>query len=553
MKNKIVIFIVILTLLTGAIGFWYYQKGSYSKDVLKLEALGPEETELLKEVEYTVKYKNNGNARLEKAKLIFEYPEHSIVGDGKALRQEIYLEDIYPGQERTLSFKGRLFGNENETKTLKAWLSYQPKNLKARYESATTFNTAIKRSPVNFEFDLLSKVEAGKELNFRLNYFSNIDYPISDLGILVEYPSGFDFIKSVPKTLEKTEWEIGLLNKAEGGRIEIAGKLTGEVGEGKVFRAKLGSWQDGEFVVLKEITKGVEIIQPALYIFQQINNNPEYTASPGDLLHYEIFFRNIGDGALTNLFLVVRLEGEAFDFDTIKSSQGDFGSGDNSIVFDWRRVSKLQFLDAQEEGKIEFWVELKKDLSSLGQQGKELVVADKIYLSQARAEFVTKINSGLGIVQKGYFGDEVFGNTGPIPPKVGETTTYTIIWQAKNYYNNVRNVQVKATLGENVRLTGKIFPDEAALTFDLLSKEVIWKVGDLEAGQGVTATGPSVAFQVALTPGVSQEGTVPEIINKVEITGEDQWTGDNLRAPGSAINTTLPDDSTVNESQGVVQ
>ena len=44
-----------------------------------------------------------------------------------------------------------------------------------------------------------------------------------------------------------------------------------------------------------------------------------------------------------------QLEGELFDFETLKAPLADFESGDNSIIFDWRRVSKLQFLNVQEE------------------------------------------------------------------------------------------------------------------------------------------------------------------------------------------------------------
>ena len=293
--KKITLFIVILALIAGIAGFYYYQKNIYSKEVLKLEILGQEEADLLQEVEYIVKYKNNGNTRLEEPELVFEYPEYSVPTGEISLRVTKNSEDlggaIYPGEEKTFTFKARLLGKEGEAKTAKATLNYRPKNLKASYESSTTFTTVIKKVPLTFEFDLPSKVESGKEFNFRLNYFSNTDYPISNLRIAVEYPSNFEFIGSVPQSLEKKEWGIGLLNKAEGGRIEISGRLTGEVSEEKVFQAKIGSWQSGEFILLKETNKGIAIVKPSLYVSQQINGNPQYVASPGDLLHYQIFFK----------------------------------------------------------------------------------------------------------------------------------------------------------------------------------------------------------------------------------------------------------------------
>jgi len=555
MRNKLIFFFIILAAGAGIIGFWYYQKNIYSKDVLKLEILGPTEIQLLEEVEYTVKYKNNGNVVLEDAKLIFEYPEHSLIEDSRPQRQQRELEDIYPGQENTIQFKARLLGKENEIKKAKASLSYRPKNLQAFYESSTTFTTQIKSIPLTFEFDLPSRVEAGRETKFSLNYFSSLNYPLSDLRITIEYPLGFEFQESNPLALDKTEWEIGLLNKMEGGRIEIKGRLTGEIREQKIFRAALGVWQEDEFILLKEKIKGVEIIKPRLSILQQINRTSEYVANPGDLLHYEIFFRNIGEESFSNLFLVSRLEGRAFDFETIKAELGQFNRGDNSLVWDWRKVSKLRFLGQGEEGKVEFWINLKENWEQVSPQDKNFFLKNKIILSQVKEEFETKINSKLEIKQAGYFENEVFEHSGFIPPRVGESTTYVIIWQAKNYYNDVKNVKVKATLPPRVQLTGKIFPEEESskFAFDSLSREIVWEIGDLGAGSGVLSSGPNIAFQISFSPDSSQRGQTPNLIEEARILGEDNWTGKNLQAVSPSINTTLPDDPTITPEKGIVQ
>lgn len=559
MRNKFIIFLIILAIGVGFVGFWYYHKNTYSKEELKFEILGPEEAEIFEEIEYVVRYKNNGNIRLEEPKLIFEYPKYSLVeaptpNFGVGVRKEIKLKDIYPGEERAITFKTRLFGKEGERKEVKAWLFYRPKNLKARFESATTFTTQIKKVPLTFEFDLSSKIESGKEIKFALNYFSNVDYPISDLRVKIEYPDGFEFLESIPEGIGKEEWEIGLLNKAEGGRIEIIGKLRGEVGEEKIFRAELGSWKEGEFVLLKEAVRGITIVKPALWIWQQINGNPKFIANPGDLLHYEIFFKNIGEEILTDLTLFTTLTGSAFDFETIQAPEGETEPGDNSIIWDWKRVAKLQFLPPQGEGKVEFWIRLKEDWEIRTLEDKNPIIKNKIYLSQAREEFTYKVNSKLEIVQKGYFREEVFGNSGPIPPKVGETTTYTIMWQVKNWYNEMRNVKVKASLPKNVKLTGRIFPEKEAekFTFDSQSREIIWNIEKLVIGQGILNPAPNIWFQISFTPDDAQTGQTPEIIGEAKITGEDGWTEMILEATASAIDTTLPDDQTVSPKQGIV-
>ena len=558
--KKLTLIIIILAAIAGIAGLYYYQRNIYSKEILKLEILGPTETELAQEIEYIVKYKNNGNTRLEEPELIFEYPEYAISSEGNSQRVTKNAADfggaIYPGEEQTFSFKARLLGKEGEVKQAKATLSYQPKNLKARYESSTTFTTVIKKVSLTFDFDLPTKIESGKDFDFKLNYFSNVDYPLSGLRVTIEYPSDFEFVESIPQSLEKTEWDIGLLNKAKGGRISITGKLRGEIGEEKVFQAKLGTWRDGEFILLKEIAKGVEITKPSLYVSQQINGNPRYIASPGDSLHYQISFKNLGEDIFTNLFLIVKLEGKAFDFGAMIAPQGSFESGDNSIIFDWKRVSKLQFLDAGEEGEAEFWIELKDEWPISGSEDKNPEIKTNVYLSQIQEQFVNKVNSKLEIVQKVYFQDEVFGNAGSLPPRAGESTSYTVMWQARNFYNDVSGVKVKAKLPSNVDLTGNIFPEDGSsnFTFDSESREIVWGVGDLKVSEGVAGTAaPNLSFQVRLTPSADQIGQTPEIIGEAMISGEDQWTGEIIRGTSSAVNTTLPDDPTVTGEQSIVQ
>lgn len=565
--KKIIIVILIFGFILGIFGFgyWHWNKNIYSKDSLKLEIIGPQEATIFEEVEYTVKYKNNGNIRLEEPRLIFEFPEYTLSADPKSeesfsIRQEIgpdEIEDIYPGQEKIIKFKGRIFGKEGEIKIAKVWFSYQPKNLKVRYESSSSFSTIIKSVPLTFDFDLSSKIEAGREFKFYLNYFSNLNYPLSNLGVKIEYPSDFEFLESKPRALEKTEWDIPVLNKAEGGRIEIKGRLLGESGNQKIFRAMLGVWQDNIFIPLKEITRGVSLGQPGLDIFQLVNGSDNYIASPGDLLHYEIFFRNISSEPFVNLFLVVKLEGKGFDLSSIKTDSGQVSKGDYSIVWDWHKVSKLSFLGQGEEGKVEFWVNL-KNWQTTSIQEKNAVLRNSVLLSQTKEEFEIKMNSDLVVVQKVNYNDEVFGNIGPNPPKIGKTTTYTVLWEVKNYYNEVKNTTVRAVLPHNVKPTGKIYPEteSSKFFFDNQSREIVWRIGDeetLKPGTGFLVPSPFISFQVALTPDSSQKGTIAQIIGEVKVKGEDQWTGLNIEGRDSAVDTTLPDDQFVSDHSGIVQ
>ncbi len=174
MSRKIIILLVLIIIGLVLVGYWYYKGQTFSKGILKLEILGPDSAQMGEEFTYTVRYKNNSNFTLEEPKLIFEYPEYSVSEDGKNRATKI-LQDIYPGDEQFVQFKARLFGKENDLKVAKAYLSYHPQNLTANYESNTTLTTKINLVPLTLDFDLSSNLETGREIQFSLNYFSNID------------------------------------------------------------------------------------------------------------------------------------------------------------------------------------------------------------------------------------------------------------------------------------------------------------------------------------------------------------------------------------------
>lgn len=545
MKNKYIYISVGVLVILVILFIWLWQRNTYSKETLKLEIIAPNSVDMGKEIEYLVKFKNNGDVRLEEPSLVFEFPPHSVPSEGEYLRKTITEEDmggaIYPGEEKIFKFKGSLFGQAGETREAKAMLTYRPKNLTAKYVSKTSHLATINNVPLSFEFDLPSYISSGQTAEFSINYFSSIDFPLTDVVIKTNYPSEFNFTESEPRGLANNEWQIALLNKAEGGRIVIRGILNGETGQDKLFKAELGIWVSGTYVVLKEISKRVEIIEPSIYIDQTINGSRDYVAKPGDLLHYEIIFRNIGDNPFQDLFLVTKLRGDLLDFSTLKKENGEYGPGDNSIIWDGREVSSLKFLEPGSEGMVEFWINVREDAVPDLENPQ---IENEVRLAQTKKKFSFKISSNVELVQKGYVDDEIFGSQGPLPLKVNQESFFTMIWQIKNYYNSLKDVKVSAVLPSEVRLTGEVIPQK--LTFDSATRKISWEIGELPAKAGLEEPF-QIAFQISLTPGSEDKGKTIDLIKEVKILALDEWSEESIDIEVPALT------SEVFGEEGVVQ
>ncbi len=516
MRSKVFLILLIILIGLAGLSFFIWQRNTYSKEVVKLEIIAPQEADVGEAIEYLIRIKNNGSVKLEDPQLIFELPSHSFAEENQGSKIIKTKKDfdgaIYPGEEKIFRIRAQLFGREGEAKEAKAILSYRPKNLTATYISTTSAVTIIKSIPLSFDFNLPSKIAAGKAFNFSINYFSSLDYPLNDVSIKVYYPVGFVFVESDPKGVANNEWTISVLNKAEGGKINIKGILHGEAGEERIFRAELGVWQDTDFVVLKTIEKRVEIIEPSLYIDQLINGEKEYHPKLGQLLHYEIIFRNIGDSPLLNLFLVVKLRGNAFDLSTIKVENAEHTPGDYTILWDGSHISQLQMLEPGEEGKVEFWVKLKGEDSKIVNPRIE----NEILIGQLKRIFSSKLQTELTVSQQAFIDDEIFGSEGPLPFEVNKESTLTIIWRVKNTSNLVKDLKIQAFLAPNVSLTGQMMPQE--LTFDNETRELFWDVGEIEPYQE-----KQLAFQVKVKPTSSQKGQFVPLISNLVAKGIDDW------------------------------
>jgi len=171
-------------------------------------------------VSKAIKYKNNTRMTLENVKLIFHYPEDSILSNQKDIDEIINLSNIEAGQEKEVELLVRVMGLKGEEK--KAWteLSYQPLNFSSRYVNEAEFISEIISVPLILDFDLPEKLVSGQSFNFSLKYLNQAEVSFDDVRIRFEYPNGFVFESANEDPLENDNvWHLGKLMAGEQGKI----------------------------------------------------------------------------------------------------------------------------------------------------------------------------------------------------------------------------------------------------------------------------------------------------------------------------------------------
>ncbi len=260
-KTLIVLFIIIILIL---VGFLFYREELFSKEILKIDILGPTSAKIGDVIEYTVLYKNNGNFDLQNVKLIFELPDNSLTEDGKTIFTQ-KLNDIYPGDQEMVKFRARLFGKDGDLKTAKAALTYVPKNITANYESDTSFVTKIDASSLFLNLIVPVQAQQDSVFQYSVDYSSNVNYPLENLSIKVDPVPGFNITTADPKSLDNTEWKLPTLTNGQSGKIFLTGNIAAADNQQNLtFSASLGLWQNGDFIVIKQTSATVQVVPPQI-------------------------------------------------------------------------------------------------------------------------------------------------------------------------------------------------------------------------------------------------------------------------------------------------
>lgn len=143
-------------------------------------------------------------------------------------------------------------------------------------------------------------------------------------------------------------------------------------------------------------------------------------------------------------------------------------------------------------------------------------------------------------------GDQI--GVGPLPPRVGEKTSFWIVWSIGPTDADLSQVSVQTSLPENVRASGK-FASSAHGTFQTDGKNSIWSIPTLPATGGARVTG---AFEIELTPSLYNKGRVAPLIEESVAEAFDAQSGERLEAFAVGETTELLRD-TKGKNEGIIR
>ncbi|MFA6973349.1 MAG: hypothetical protein WC238_01240 [Parcubacteria group bacterium] len=562
----------IAVLALAIFGFYRYSQSAFSEGGLVTVINGPANASSGKLLTFEINYTNNNRATLQDALLRITYPESFKPGENSNFTSESQTSGVFKLGNIAGKSSGKviLSGNAYSPKGaliyLKTDLIYTPSNFNSQFTAKNQIGINVETSPIDLEILAPTKTSSGDAVDYQVSYTNTGKEDFENIKIRVDYPDTFTFSRSNPLVSEgENIWYLGHLNAGQAGKIVISGKLEGNRDEVKNVKAFVGTDEQGKFVSYSEEQAATTIVASPLEIQQSVNGANRYITKAGDVLRFKIVYKNNGNIDLRDVILNEKIDSPVLDYATLELKKGAFDP--NSKVITWKGVddASLKNLAPGQSGEMEFAIKVKEVIPVATANDKNYVISALAKIDSPDIQtpinsnkiisgnnMDIKLDSKLVLDMKGYFNDTTIPNAGPIPPKVGTPTTYTIHWKVMNVSNDITDAKVTASLPTGVTMTGKIAPDDGKLTYNARDNSMVWDLGKMNAGAGILNAPPEVAFQIQITPAQNQADTLVELVGQATFSAKDAFTDNVVSAMAEKKTTGLIEDPGIGSNYKVV-
>lgn len=562
----------LLLLILLLVGFYRIRQSFFAFERLVLTVSGPLEIKSGNLSSYAVKWKNDNRADLENVTLRLSYPEDFKPEESAEFKLEgetsgiFSLGEVKGKSEGQVVFNGRAYSPKGNLIKIKAEMSYTPSTVSSLFASSDQLIVNVISAPITLEVMAPQNISSSDEINYLITYKNEGQEEFENIRIRIDYSEQFTFSSSEPRVSEGNNiWYLGTLSPGQSGKIVVVGKLEGNRDEVKTAKIAIGAKNNGGFVSYNETEAQTKIATSPLAITQTVNELHDLSVKAGDPLQFRIDYKNEGMIGLRDVIVTEHLDSPVLDYSTLTMNGGTYDAESKTITWKAADYRELKNLAPGQGGTIRFSIRVKDVIPVKSANDRNFVISSLAKIDSpdiptpismnkiiSGNKMDLKLDSKLVLDVKGYYNDTKLPNSGPIPPKVGEETTYTIHYIVSSVSNDVEDAKVEASLPTAVFLTGKIFPEGEPLTYNERTNSLVWEIGKLEAGTGVLFPGKEVSFQVRIKPSSNQTGSEAPLLGVSVFSAKDLFTGEDISAKVDGKSTHLLEDEALGTDYKVV-
>ena len=562
----------ILAAAAYGVYYVYYEQGSSSGEV-QFSIEGKENILSGEEFFYIVNYKNLSNIAIGNIEIKLAYPDNFMFLDSAPaarLNNDLWqINNLDAHRSGLIRIKGRIVGPANKTNIITGNITYTPANFSSQFKKEAAFENKISGTGIEFSIESPSGALVGEESEIIVRYKAREENFINNFRLTVEPLENMEFISGEEENAASGVWQVGEIG-AEEKEVSIKFKITEkrEPEEELVLKFEYpgcsangdGIGSNENYCVFYEEKINFEVIKSDLNLNLIINGSQsDQGVDLGQTMNYSIVYANKGDSEMEDIIIMAVLNSEALDWQTLDD---DYGGqiGDNIISWSKDEIPELESLDTGEEGVIDFSVKVKSFEEIEIEPGKKYGIESYAQFSIGNIEpkenedtksntIINKINSDLSLdEQVRYFNDDnIAVGFGPLPPKVGEMTSYKVYWTITNNLHELNDLRIQADLPDYVNWDDKNRSTAGTVEYSESDRKVIWNIGRLP----ISVYKAEAEFSISITPTEADVDKIMVLLSNTTVEAVDVETKTDISKTTKAKTTRLEDDE-IAETDGRV-
>ncbi len=403
-------------------------------------------------------------------------------------------------------------------------------------------------------------VKNGGEVVLTIPYSNRLGAVAANAELRVILPFDFTVTETVPDVAagdRMLRFSLGDLAPGGGGLVTVRGLVYGTPGQRKTVLEQFSFWEAGKDSTTVVANRRNILIEPGSdenpatgFTLSAAIADPADAESlePGASVAVSVRYQNRGTREIRDV--AVRLKAPSALLTDLQPK---------NLAWDSRTVPALASVKAGEGGILTASFRIRPAIrpEDLGGEKSALITLsarsdyflgdDRVRVLRTNSSRIAvPIKTVLGLDAAAFYfspdGDQI--GRGPLPPRVGETTKYTIVLHVTNTTGPVRDALLEAVLPEGVEWTGQTSVS-AGSTLDYLplSRGVRWQIGLLPAFADGLWPRVGASFEIALTPRAGDIGKIAALLSRIRLTGVDTAAGAKVYASAGDVTTELIFDS----------
>ncbi len=583
-RHRLTIGVVAVTaavaIVAGAVAatFWYRASLQVLPAQIVVGIKAPDTFTSGEDINYALTYHNASRMAWQKVELSFEPPlgftYHNSIpsAERSGSKYIIKVGDLAPGAKGEATITGQLLGQQQTISQATVALLLSPANFpNEQLTKSAVAATTITALPLELSVDMATAAAPGDRV-LGIIHVRNVGRgPLVNSYLKLAVPPGVDVAKedtefSPDFSLNDSTWMLPTLEPLAEVTRTLVAYIQGEPGEHREITVEAGIREGDTAITQRSVAHVVTVTAPQLLITQTYNGkSADQTAIAGQAMTGLVHYKNVGTVGLKDVIVSVKFAGAGIDPGSLKLSQGSYDPLKRTISWSAATVPGLATLLPQQEGDLNYqFTILALDKLPTDDKGKNLRLVSTATIDSPNLptpvgqerkvvtdQLVVSLTTNLTLGIDAFYDDGRLGitSTGPLPPKVGEQTTYTIRVRAGSSINDAEDVRVSLILPDGVSYTEKKYMTKGTMDFNSRTGEVTWNVPLLAGLTGRSAPAEELDIQVAITPGEDKRGKEVLLVGSLQAQATDGFTNQIVN---NEIKT-LPTTETAAKEKGKVE